>query len=92
MGQTLFRDARGVQWRVYEVSARTLARLPARRAVLPALRGGWLCFEAAREKRRLTSYPADWSALYDAGLAALCEAATVVRPVPLRARPPASAA
>lgn len=72
MGQTRFRDARGVEWRVCEVTPRQLARLPAHRRVLPELRAGWLCFESAREKRRLARYPADWSALDDAELAGLC--------------------
>ena len=85
MGQTTFRDARGVEWRVCEVSLGQLARLPAHRRVLPGLRHGWLCFESGREKRRLAPYPAGWRAISDRELAALWECAVRVPTAPASA-------
>jgi hypothetical protein len=40
---------------------------------------GWLAFEADDEKRRLAPIPPDWVELDDAGLEALCKAATAIR-------------
>jgi hypothetical protein len=40
---------------------------------------GWLCFETADEKRRLTPVPDAWEAAADDGLWALCETAVPVR-------------
>lgn len=53
------RDAAGIEWMVYEVKPITnqwaaLASLP------EGYRSGWLCFESATEKRRLTSPPTGW--------------------------------
>lgn len=41
------------------------------RFVEPRLAAGWLCFESAREKRRLAPPPSGWDALADDGLAEL---------------------
>jgi len=56
------RDEAGVEWTVYAVSPgasewRSLDGLPEN------YRSGWLCFESATEKRRLTPLPLGWEAL-----------------------------
>jgi hypothetical protein len=56
------RDAAGIEWVVYEVNPTTnqwtaIASLP------EGYRGGWLCFESATEKRRLTPPPSGWEDL-----------------------------
>jgi hypothetical protein len=56
------RDEAGVEWMVYAVTPvandwRSIETLP------ETYRGGWLCFESATEKRRLTPVPLDWEAL-----------------------------
>jgi hypothetical protein len=38
----------------------------------PELTGGWVCFTSEREKRRLSPPPAEWDAVSDAELEALC--------------------
>jgi hypothetical protein len=51
-----------------------------RRAVLAAgLSGGWLCFEAKAEKRRLIPIPDDWARCAEAQLEAYCRMARPVR-------------
>jgi hypothetical protein len=84
MALRTFRDGEGRAWRVCEVSLRQLGRVPGPRRVLPGLAGGWLCFEAGGDKRRLAPYPADWHELDDRALALLCAAAwpavTLARP------------
>ena len=50
------------------------------RAVMaPSLVGGWLCFEGATEKRRLSPIPADWGRCSDSQLEEYCRRATRVR-------------
>ena len=72
-----FRDAAGVDWRVYQAE-RTIPDERRRDHLLPAeYREGWLVFESQSEKRRLAPVPAGWSDLSDAALSALCDAATV---------------
>ena len=62
------------------------------RAVHPDLRNGWLCFQAAAEKRRLTPIPADWSELPEPTLRQMLRAATPAPPADGRiARPSAGA-
>ena len=56
------RDAAGVDWMVYEV--RRHDRLPKSGPELPeSMQNGWLCFESASEKRRLTPTPTGWQGL-----------------------------
>jgi hypothetical protein len=70
-----FTDARGVQWDVFAVYPE------ARASVHSRLKGtysqGWLCFESAEEKRRLSPIPAQWQELSEAQLAQLSERAEV---------------
>ena len=77
-----FVDARGTEWEVWEVAARTFADSPAPR--MCAGIGGqasWLCFESATQSRRLSHYPARWQAMLPRDLEALCQSARPVRPV-----------
>jgi hypothetical protein len=78
-----FRDPEGREWSVWDV-------IPSRKSdlFLPAtMADGWLCFEAAHEKRRLHPVHTEWEGLDEPGLWALCERADPVKP-----RPPRSAA
>jgi hypothetical protein len=72
------RDDAGVEWMVYEVQRRE--GLPSGGPDLPEpLRNGWLCFESATEKRRLTPVPIGWHALPDQDLSTLLADAMLVR-------------
>ena len=57
------RDEAGVEWMVYAVNPvganewRSIESLP------QSYRSGWLCFESATEKRRLTPLPPEWENL-----------------------------
>ena len=76
-----FVDARGTEWEVWEVAARTYADSPAPR--MCAGIGGqaaWLCFESATQSRRLARYPARWGAMLPRDLDALCQSARAMRP------------
>jgi len=65
-----FRDRRNLERRV----------VMSRRAVMtPGLTGGWLCFEGAAEKRRLSPIPTDWTRCGDAQLEEYCRKARPVR-------------
>lgn len=65
-------------------------RRPDRREGLPdkfprvrlagGLDGGWLAFESARERRRLSPIPPDWEEAPDAELERLCRAAASAAP------------
>ena len=69
-----FRDPEGREWQVWDVvpsrdgeaGTRSQTYLP------PEMAEGWLCFEAADQKRRLSPFPAEWEARDDAGILALC--------------------
>ena len=72
------RDAAGVEWMVYEVLRPEGA--PSKGPELPEpLRKGWLCFESASEKRRLTPWPADWRNLSANELGQLLDGAALVK-------------
>ena len=88
-------DAHGIEWQVWPVIPMLLQRaLPhrtpeSRSHLLPELQGGWLAFQSAFERRRLTPIPADWEALSAERLADLLADAT---PVPDRRRGDADSA
>ena len=69
----LFEDRRGVRWDVWAVYPET------RPSTLSALPGtfpsGWLVFESATEKRRLSPIPDDWQGVDPVELERLCERA-----------------
>jgi hypothetical protein len=69
----ILRDARGMRWDVFAVYPE------ARVSVHSQLRGdysqGWLCFDSASEKRRLSPIPDQWERLTNDQLAELAERA-----------------
>ena len=71
-----FRDTDGQRWEVWETHPR---RETDPERIAPELAAGWLAFESQSEKRRLAPIPAEWTALSDEDLAALCAQATFVR-------------
>ena len=74
-----FTDSTGVVWRVWDVTTDQLH--PATRAedFMAELQDGWLAFESATEKRRISApYPTDWTQLSIPALEALCHSAPVV--------------
>jgi hypothetical protein len=71
-----FEDPEGREWVVWEV-------VPSRRSdlFLPAtMAEGWLCFEAAHEKRRLHPIHQTWEGMDAADLWELCRSAHAVKP------------
>ena len=73
------RDEAGVEWMVYAVNPvganewRSIESLP------ESYRSGWLCFESATEKRRLTPLPPEWENLPLEQLAGLLGTAILVQ-------------
>jgi len=73
------RDEAGVEWMVYAVNPvganewRSIESLP------QSYRSGWLCFESATEKRRLTPLPPEWENLPLEQLAGLLGTAILVQ-------------
>jgi hypothetical protein len=84
------RDDAGNDWVVYEVSPMNnhwtaIGSLP------EGYRGGWLCFESASEKRRLSPAPSGWEDLSLDALNGLLGTAVQVRRSPkptIQAPPP----
>jgi hypothetical protein len=54
-----FDDSDGVHWRVWDVNPAIHARSKTPRHAFN-VPDGWLCFESADERRRLTPVPAGW--------------------------------
>ena len=81
-----FRDANGVEWRVWATipAATEVVRIVV--GTLGTLDGGWLTFECAEGRRRLAPFPADWDSLSDAELERCC--ADAKAPPPRRSRRP----
>lgn len=79
----VFTDARGTSWDVFAVlppaEGKSLARLPG------PFQQGWLCFDAAKEKRRLSPIPDGWETATEDELLHLRDQAI---PVPSRTTPP----
>ena len=76
-----FADEKGVTWRVWDVNP-TLHTRPGHvsRRLSVGVPNGWLCFEAAGERRRLTPIPDDWDRADDPHLIAWCRQAALVPP------------
>jgi hypothetical protein len=72
------RDAAGVEWMVYEVNPGT-NQWPSIQSLPEGYRSGWLCFESAMEKRRLTPPPSGWQNLPAEQLSGLIRSAVPVR-------------
>lgn len=74
-----FLDPEGREWSVWDVVPSRTSEL-----FLPStMADGWLCFEAAHEKRRLHPVDATWHGMDEAALWALCQSAA-----PVKARAP----
>jgi hypothetical protein len=70
-----FRDSNDIEWTVFEV--RRQAPSKGELAFLPSgFNDGWLCFENAASKRRLTRYPERWRELADTDLEQLLQKAS----------------
>lgn len=70
-----FRDSSGTPWTVFEVR-RQASSTGDNRSFLPGgFNDGWLCFEVAGAKRRLTKYPQRWREFSDEELTKLLEQA-----------------
>jgi hypothetical protein len=79
----LFDDARGVRWDVWAVFPEGR---PSQLSALPgSFQTGWLVFESATEKRRLSPIPTGWQLLPTEELERLCEQADIA---PRRTRIP----
>jgi len=79
-----FTDSAGVEWRVWDVFPSTIpteqgADSLTRSLMNTAFANGWLCFESAREKRRLAPIPTGWEFQEPFDLESLRELATPVR-------------
>src|SRR5688500_14887520 len=73
-----FTDGSGVSWRVWPVTPSHLHPRTAAEDYLGEYGEGWLCFEAAHERRRLATYPTTWDSMSEPELCALLEKASVV--------------
>jgi hypothetical protein len=74
----LFDDVRGVRWDVWAVYPEGR---PSQLSALPGtFQTGWLVFESAGEKRRLSPIPIDWQSLPPDELERLCERADTAPP------------
>lgn len=81
-----FRDPEGRDWQVWDVVPSREAEFGTRSAKFlpPEMAEGWLCFEAADQKRRLSPCPTGWEEREDHEIRELCEHALPVtgrRPV-----------
>ena len=78
-----FQDPEGREWSGWDVVPSRTSEL-----FLPAtMAEGWLCFEAAHEKRRLHPFSTEWEGMDDAALWTLCQRAAPVTPRPPRPAP-----
>jgi hypothetical protein len=69
-----FRDPDGREWQAWDVVPSRDAEAGTRSQgfLPPEMAQGWLCFEAADEKRRLSPCPEGWDGRDDAAIHALC--------------------
>ena len=73
----LFDDRQGVRWDVWAVYPEGR---PSQLSALPAtFQSGWLVFESASEKRRLSPIPNDWQTIPEGELEQLCDRAVSSR-------------
>ena len=75
-----FIDDDGTEWRVWDVLPSLHARPSSsgKRKMFTRIPEGWLCFESATERRRLTPIPPDWEVVDHHALAAMCAQAKAV--------------
>ena len=84
-----FRDANGVEWRVWATIPAAAALVKVASGSLGNLEGGWLTFECVDGRKRLAPFPSNWDTLPDAELERFCGEAKA--PPPRRVARPASA-
>ena len=75
------RDSKGVEWRIWAVTAEQMHASRAGGEHLGEYKDGWLTFEAVSgdERRRLPHYPSDWCEITDEMLERLLDRAERVR-------------
>ncbi len=81
----ILRDGRGMRWDVYAVYPD--AQMTTRTQLRGTYSQGWLCFDSASEKRRLSPIPRDWHKLTNEQLAELAGRAEVASSRATRAAP-----
>jgi hypothetical protein len=79
MGLREFRDKRGVQWKVWNVTPDSLDKRTTAEDYMREWQDGWLCFECSESRRRLAAYPTDWEHLTDTELENLLERSQAVK-------------
>ncbi len=79
MGLREFRDSKGVQWKVWNVTPDSLDKRTTAEDYMREWQDGWLCFECANHRRRLASFPPGWEDLPDGELEKLLERSQVVK-------------
>ena len=73
-----YRDAAGTEWRVWQVTPGSMTGRAMVDEMPEELRNGWLCFQSASEKRRLSPMPRAWENRSDEELDVLRRAADPV--------------
>ena len=68
----LFRDSRGVEWLVTEITDPALRAIPSARLRMPEFQEGWLLFQSDDTKKRLAPFPDDWRSFGAVELERLC--------------------
>jgi hypothetical protein len=71
-------DEKGTKWKVWSVETATFHPKTAAEDFLGDYADGWLCFEAATQRRRLALFPKDWGDLSDKGVLELLKKAEIV--------------
>ena len=81
MAARIFSAPDGTLWQAWTVVPGEHADWPshARRHLPDSLAGGWVCFESASEKRRLSPIPTRWDDCDEGELWGLCSSAEPVR-------------
>jgi hypothetical protein len=74
-----FTDSQGNEWRVWDVNPVLHANPVHARKAFPRVPQGWLCFESAAERRRLSPIPEAWETCTESMLAEFCVAAELVK-------------
>ena len=73
----LFKDSRGVEWLVTEISDPALRSIQTTRLSMPEFQGGWLLFQSDNTRKRLAPFPDDWRSFPPAELERLCAKARI---------------
>lgn len=79
MGLREFKDADGIVWQVWTVTADALDKRTTAEDYMRDWQDGWLCFEHSGGRKRLAQFPPDWEALPDEDLQVLLDQAQAVK-------------